>query len=331
MAEKYIDYFNIDPEYFPQVNEAIINKEPDLWKKFYPHESFVGLIRDTISVVTRKQKVSIWVEGAYGTGKSHAVLTLKKLLDASPEATIEYFDKYKDQLSGDLYNQFSQIKSGDKILTVHRYGSSNIKNDNSLVFAIQNSIIEALKDGGFSGMGQNSLRDSTVEWLSDEANKVYFNTLISKQYEDLFGGDNTDDIISKLNSYSGASLQEIMDKVMKVAEERQFKALSLDPDRLTEWINSVIRENNLKALIFIWDEFTEYFRNNMRSLTGFQKLADLSSSSPFYFIIVTHDVENIFSANDKDFGKIKGRFIDPICRITLPDTMAFRLLGAAME
>ena len=174
-------------------------------------------------------------------------------------------------------------------------------------------------------MGQNSLRDSTVEWLSDEANKVYFNTLISKQYEDLFGGDNTDDIISKLNSYSGASLQEIMDKVMKVAEERQFKALSLDPDRLTEWINSVIRENNLKALIFIWDEFTEYFRNNMRSLTGFQKLADLSSSSPFYFIIVTHDVENIFSANDKDFGKIKGRFIDPICRITLPDTMAFRL------
>ena len=105
MAEKYIDYFNIDPEYFPQVNEAIINKEPDLWKKFYPHESFVGLIRDTISVVTRKQKVSIWVEGAYGTGKSHAVLTLKKLLDASPEATIEYFDKYKDQLSGALYNQ----------------------------------------------------------------------------------------------------------------------------------------------------------------------------------------------------------------------------------
>lgn len=83
-----------------------------------------------VSVVTRKQKVSIWVEGAYGTGKSHAVLTLKKLLDASPEATKEYFDKYKDQLSGDLYNQFSQIKTGDKILTVHRYGSSNIKNDN---------------------------------------------------------------------------------------------------------------------------------------------------------------------------------------------------------
>lgn len=36
MAEKYIDYFNIDPEYFPQVNEAIINKEPDLWKSSTP-------------------------------------------------------------------------------------------------------------------------------------------------------------------------------------------------------------------------------------------------------------------------------------------------------
>lgn len=331
MAEKYCDYFNIDPDYFPQVNEAIINKEPDLWKKFYPHESFVGLIRDTISVVTRKQKVSIWVEGAYGTGKSHAVLTLKKLLDASQEETKEYFEKYSDQLSNDLYNQFSQIKSGDRILTVHRYGSSNVKNDNSLVFAIQDSIAEALKDGGFNGTGQNSLRDSTVDWLSDAANKAYFNTLITTQYEDLFGGDTTDEVINKLNSYSGASLQELMGKIMKVAEERQFKALSLDPDRLTVWINSVIKENNLKAIVFIWDEFTEYFRNNMRNLTGFQKLVDLSGSAPFYFIIVTHDVDNIFKENDKDFGKIKGRFIDPICRITLPDTMAFRLLGAAME
>lgn len=331
MADKYCDYFNIDPNYFSQINKAIIDNEPELWKKFYPHESFVGLVRNTIDVVTRKQKVSIWVEGAYGTGKSHAVLTLKKLLEASPEATKEYFDKYSDQLSTDLYNRFAQIKTGERMLTVHRYGSSDIKNDNSLVFAIQDSITAALKEGGFTSTGQNSLRDSTVEWLSDDANKAYFNTLVSKPYADLFGGDNVDDIIGKLNSFSGPSLQELMGKIMKVAEERQFKALSLDTDRLVAWINSIIKENDLKAIIFIWDEFTEYFKNNMRSLTGFQKLADLSGSAPFYFIIVTHDASNMFKEGDKEFGKIKGRFIDPICRISLLDTMAFRLLGAAME
>ena len=43
--ENYRHYFDIDPEYFPQVNDDIINKNPDLWKKFYPHETFVKLVK----------------------------------------------------------------------------------------------------------------------------------------------------------------------------------------------------------------------------------------------------------------------------------------------
>lgn len=121
-----------------------------------------------------------------------------------------------------------------------------------------------------------------------------------------------------------------MSKITKVAEERHLQMLQLDADQLTAWIEAVIQENNLKAIMFIWDEFTEYFRNNMRSLTGFQRIVDLSSSAPFYMLIVTHDAMHIFPDGDKEFGKIKGRFIDPICEISLPDNMAFRLMGSAM-
>ena len=53
MTEKYRDYFNIDPEYLPQVNEAIINQQPDLWKKFYPHETFVKLLKNAVDVISR--------------------------------------------------------------------------------------------------------------------------------------------------------------------------------------------------------------------------------------------------------------------------------------
>lgn len=87
ILENYRHYFDIDPDYFPAVNEAVINSKPDMWKKFFPHETFVKLLKNTVSVLDRKQKLSIWVEGAYGTGKSHAVLTEKKLLDASEEDT----------------------------------------------------------------------------------------------------------------------------------------------------------------------------------------------------------------------------------------------------
>lgn len=54
MLDKYRDYFDIDPEYFPQINEKVINNNPDIWKKFYPHETFVKLLKDTVSVLSRK-------------------------------------------------------------------------------------------------------------------------------------------------------------------------------------------------------------------------------------------------------------------------------------
>lgn len=73
ILENYRHYFDIDPEYYSAVNEDVINKNPDMWKKFFPHETFVKLLRNTVDVLDRKQNFSIWVEGAYGTGKSHAV------------------------------------------------------------------------------------------------------------------------------------------------------------------------------------------------------------------------------------------------------------------
>lgn len=86
----YRDYFDIDPDYFPQVDKKIIDTVPDLWKKFYPHPSFVNLLKAMTDVLKRKYKLSVWVDGAYGTGKSHAVLTLKKLLETSEEETKAY-------------------------------------------------------------------------------------------------------------------------------------------------------------------------------------------------------------------------------------------------
>lgn len=330
MLDKYRDYFDIDPEYFPQINEKVINNNPDIWKKFYPHETFVRLLKNTVSVLSRKQKVSIWVEGAYGTGKSHAVLTLKKLLEASQEDTKAYFDKYPDQLSNDLYNQFQQLKTGEqKILTVHRYGSSKIHGDDSLVFAIQESIQHALKENGMDTTAA-ALKDAVVQWINDPLNKDFFNSLLAGPYRTIFGGTDADTVITNLNSCTGDSLIELMSKITKVAEERHLQMLQMDADHLTAWIEAVIKENNLKAIMFIWDEFTEYFRNNMRSLTGFQRIVDLSGSAPFYMLIVTHDAMHIFPDGDKEFGKIKGRFIDPICEISLPDNMAFRLMGSAM-
>lgn len=326
---KYRHYFDIDPEYFPAVNEAVISKNPDVWKKFFPHETFVRLIKDTVNVLDRKQRLSIWVEGAYGTGKSHAVLTLKKLLDASEEDAKEYFTKFN--LDTDLYNRFRTVKSSGKILTVHRYGSSSVYGDHNLVFAVQESIERALIDAGIENRGSSALKGAMINWLSDSHNKRYFGDLIKEEYADLFGGDNVDEVLEKLHALSGESLAKLMEKVFKVADERQIKALSMSVTSLVQWIKEVISANHLKAIVFIWDEFTEYFYNNSRNLTGFQELCEISETDPFYFLLVTHVSSGLFHERDQDFIKLNGRFVNPHCQITLPENIAFQLMGAAME
>lgn len=327
--ENYRHYFDIDPDYLPAVNEAVINSNPDMWKKFFPHDTFVKLVKNTVNVLDRKQKLSIWVEGAYGTGKSHAVLTLKKLLDADESDVQEYFDKYG--MDKDLCNNFLRIKNSGRVLTVHRYGSSNIHGDNDLVLAIQESIEKAFASAGIENKGKDSLKDAVIRYLTDAENKQSFNVYVKGSYADLFGGDDVDAIVEKLRTYEDAALHALMDKIFKVARERQIRAFSMTASDLADWIKEVIEVNDLKAIVFIWDEFTEYFYNNSRNLTGFQELCELSETEPFYFILVTHVSSGLFHEGDKDFIKLNGRFVNPHSLISLPENIAFQLMGAAME
>lgn len=329
MDNKYKDYFDIDPDYFPAVNPDVIKSNPELWKKFYPHETFIKLIKDIVSVLNRQQKQNIWVEGAYGTGKSHAVLTLKRLLDSTEQETKEYFETFN--LDQDLLKKFLYVKSDGKIITVHRYASSSIKGDNDLFIAIQESIEQALRDAGIDNAAHGAMKDAVVKYLNDEYNKQYFNGLVTGPYASLFGGSDVDKIVKDLQEYTEDALRELMRKIFKVANERQIKAFTLDDKGLCEWIRETIKQNELNAIVFIWDEFTEYFQNNMTALTGFQTMLELSETEHFCFIPVTHKSEALFSAQDTMKNKILGRFVRPRCVIELPENMAFQLMGAAMQ
>lgn len=323
----YRSYFNIDPDYLAQVNKHAIDTYPDLWKKFYPHPTFVKLIKNTVSVLSRQQKLSVWVEGSYGTGKSHAVLTLKKLIEANEEDTTAYFDD--NHLDHDLFLKLQREKNNGKILTVHRYGSSSIKGDDDLVLAIQESIEKALSDNNIENKANITLKNSVIRFLSDSENKQSFNIYAKGSYSSLLGGDDADTIVEKLKTYTDDALSTLMEKIFRVAQfKRNFKTRTTE---LCEWIREVIDKDDLKAILFIWDEFSEYFDSNMRFLTGFQEIVDVSGSANFYLMIVTHKSGALFNEGDRDKAKTLDRFVSPTCHISLPENIAFDLMGKAMR
>ena len=146
MATLYKEYFNIDPKYYAAVTADLIEQGKVSWKGFYPHETFVKLLETTYKVLSGSATRSIWVEGAYGTGKSHAALSVKSLIDASKEEVVEYFDDYG--LNSDLRDKYVSLKADSNILTIHRIGSAGINTDMDLVLAVQQSVMAALKAKG---------------------------------------------------------------------------------------------------------------------------------------------------------------------------------------
>lgn len=324
----YRDYFNIDPKYYAAVTADLIESGMVSWKSFYPHETFVKLLEKTHTVLSGKDPRSLWVEGAYGTGKSHAALTVKSLLDATDEEVKDYFDDYG--LSKDLCQKIIADKNDGLLITIHRIGSGSIRSDQDLILAIQDSIMSALEKNGITNRGEASLRDAALKWLEKKANHDYFNTLIAEeQYAWNFGGNDVDAVIDRLQNGTPAQIAKTMREIIAVAEDNGITALRLDIQGMADWIKNIISENNIKAILFVWDEFTEFFQNNPNSLTGFQTLAEISLSHPFYFMIVSHESRSLF-LNAETAKKILDRFVPPV-KIELPENMAFRLMAQAMK
>ncbi|NBK77201.1 hypothetical protein D5272_00940 [bacterium D16-76] len=330
-AQRYSQYFNIDEKYNAVVTKKLIDEGKVRWEGFFPHETFIRLLQQVVAMLSGKDTKSIWVEGTYGTGKSHAALTLKCLLEAPEEAVHAYFKDYG--LSQDLCNKFLAARSEEingKLIVVHRIGSSNIKNDDDLIWAVQDSISRALQDAGIKNMAAGTLKEALLAWINERsANKDYLASLVSETPQN-FGGMGLDALLQILQSDDEKSIETLMEKLVTLCRENGILAMNMDAEKMAAWLEAVIDKNGLGAIVFIWDEFSEYFKNCQNSLTGFQTLTHVSFSKPFYFVIVTHESDGLIT-NRSDRSKISDRFISPRVHIELPDNMAFQLMAQAMK
>jgi hypothetical protein len=53
---------------------------PDKWQSFFPHDSFKTILTSVIEMLEKGSETkdrSLWVNGAYGTGKTYASFTIK--------------------------------------------------------------------------------------------------------------------------------------------------------------------------------------------------------------------------------------------------------------
>ncbi len=326
---KYREYFDIDEAYFPCIDDSAINAGAP-WDNTYPHETFISLLKKTEYMLGGSTKRSLWIHGAYGTGKSQCALALRKILEAPEDEIQDYWDKYEPlQKHSDLLQKLLGHKSRG-IVTAHRYASGGISTPREFFFAIQESVKAALisanknrSSENLLKLGENTLKENAIAWIKE--NKFIIDELLKKpKWSAVFSQSTADEVLSALQR--SGDVRNLMNNLFRFAEDG-ITAFSLDAESLKAWIRDVIEQNNIK-IVFVWDEFSGYFKNN-NSLDEFQNIVSLCQEVPFYLIVVTHQTDYIMSNQDQSWKVVRQRF--DFTEITLPDNIAFELIGHAFN
>lgn len=323
---KYCEYFDVDEKYFPCIDESAIRNGAD-WTATYPHETFIKLLNATDKMLSGTTKRSVWIHGAYGTGKSQCAYALKKIFEVSPEELRLYWNSFQQLQKDEILLQKILGHKSRGILPVYKYASGSITSPQQLFFEVQNSISAALVEHNISYKGEKSLKESIISWLEDPLHKSFVDGLLKKsEWMSLFAQSTSDEIINTLRKSKDVS--SLIDNIFRMASKEGITALNLTADSLRDWILDVIHSNNNLQIVLIWDEFSDFFRQNRNSLGEFQKLVSICQEAPFYFIIVTHPFSSI-SSNDEAWKIVQQRF-DTV-EISLPDNIAFELIGHAFN
>ncbi|MBQ9486955.1 MAG: hypothetical protein IJU91_04010 [Selenomonadaceae bacterium] len=157
-SRSYAEYFEIDEGYYPEINESSIKDPKNKWQSTYPHGTIVTLLKDLERALSREDKKSVWVEGAYGTGKSRVLWMVQKLLTCPEKEFDAYFEEYeKLQKETDLRERLRAARK-NKIVTARRYATGDITSTQKLIFAVYESLTAALKKSGCKFDGAKTLR-----------------------------------------------------------------------------------------------------------------------------------------------------------------------------
>lgn len=328
-SKKYCEYFDVNESYFPCIDESAINAGAP-WETTYPHETFIDLLNSAEKMLGGTTNRSIWIHGAYGTGKSQCAYALKKILEVPNDELRAYWERYEPLKKNNALLEKLIGHKEQGVLTAYRYASGSITSPQLLFLAVQESIRAALDAVPGSYKGENTLKESVIAWLTDSSHNAFVNSLLQKpEWVSEFSQSSADEIINSLRKRSDVS--SLMESIFKMAEKEGITALSLTADSLCAWIKDIVAQNHTKVVL-IWDEFSGFFRQNRNSLDEFQKIVALCQETHFYFVIVTHPITSIAGASiskDDPMSVVQQRYKQ--IEITLPPNIAFELIGHAFS
>jgi hypothetical protein len=325
---KYSDFFTVYEEYCPIMTREEINKTLDHWLNFYPHPDFEEICKTLFSVLEAGPK-SVWITGNLGTGKSNATLVIQKLFMDDDVRVRQWLDEHANGLSDKSSLEESLFsRRSEGTLVIYDYNSSNVGPDVDLLVRLQQGIIAALNDYGLE-VPAMSMLDVAIDRIKREGENFFKarNTIQSQLRYLNANIKNVDQLENAL--YYAADSPKLLSDV-----ERVFRAdniyLPFDVAKFREWIKEILRINNYKSIVYLFDEFHPFIEANKEELKTFEDVTETPGVNRFFLIPVTHmDISAYLAEGSQRYKYAHDRFY--FRKLQMPNDTAFRLARHAMK
>ena len=267
-------------------------EEAGNWESFLPNQQFNEILIKAIGAVRNNdmdKHRSMWIEGTYGTGKSHAGAVLKHLLCDNVEEIRQWVDEeYRDSQYDLLRKQIYGLREKKRLMPVTLVGQCGISNKEDLALVLQTRIQKALQTNGIE-LDIRTDYDNFIQHI--EHNASFWDLTIATDGELRSIAPDRKRLVKLLRDYDSATLRTAKD-----ACRRQGLSVRLRQENLSRWffeVQNLLREKTAyNGLLVVWDEFTDVVKSELgiSILVELQLIAEeaMNAENDSYFLFISH-------------------------------------------
>ena len=304
---KYSDFISLQEYFHPVFN--LQDEAEGYWKQFIPNMQFNNMLQTVIESVRTadpKKRKSIWIQGTFGTGKSHAGSVVKHLLCDPVADTSDYIQQhlvYYTQLTSSL----NALRKNKTFLPIVLKGSEGIYNSRTFTLKLEKAVKATLAEKGITVAVPSQFEryishietKHAINWDEIIANDEYLSSTVASK----------NDILKKLHSNDVDFMGELEDALNK----QDIDVLSSDEKSLSKWLTEVTSElqktKKADGIIIFWDEFTSIMDSISSGLTNqLQNIAELSEKNEIFLYLISHRTPAMYNDKSDDITKMKDRF-----------------------
>jgi len=291
MAKKYSDAIKIRET---KSAYSIQTEESNEWKNFIPNEQFNEILQKVIGSVSNKvvdEHRSFWLEGTYGTGKSHAAAVIKHLLCDPFEEIKDYIaEEYGADKYSIIREALYSLRENTRLFPVTMNSTCSIANKEDVSLQIQLHVINALNEAGIEIAVKTDF-DNYIDHINNDP--VLWDSIIERDIELQSYAPDRKKLIKELRDSEGSSA---ILTLTKNALRKSKIHIMLDQENLCKWFfevqDELAKTTEYKGIFLIWDEFTDVMDLEIgpTALGSLQELteATMQSTSNSYIFQIAH-------------------------------------------